>query len=87
MKNEITVQQTTTVYEYELIDNGVLLTDTECGLRVAALNDDDGRGITNQKVVELLGNWLHGEIEKVIERSVAEKAKITIGIEIEPINE
>lgn len=87
MKNEITVQQTTTVYEYELIDNGVLLTDTECGLRMAALNDDDGRGITNQKVVELLGNWLHGEIEKVIERSVAEKAKITIGIEIEPINE
>lgn len=87
MKNEITVQQTTTVYEYELIDNGVLLTDTECGLRIAALNDDDGRGITNQKVVELLGNWLHGEIENVIERSVAEKAKITIGIEIEPINE
>lgn len=86
MKNEITVQQTTTVYEYELIDNGVLLTDTECGLRVAALNDDDGRGITNQKVVELLGNWLHGEIENVIERSTAEKAKITIGIEIEPIN-
>lgn len=83
MKNEITVQQTTTVYEYELIDNGVLLTDTECGLRVAALNDD-GRGITNQKVVELLGNWLHGEIEKVIERSVAEKAKITI--HIKPIN-
>ncbi len=87
MKNEITVQQTTTVYEYELIDNGVLLTDTECGLRMAALNDDDGRGITNQKVVELLGNWLHDEIENVIERSVAEKAKITIGIEIEPINE
>lgn len=85
MKNEITVQQTTTVYEYELIDNGVLLTDTECGLRVAALNDDDGRGITNQKVVELLGNWLHDEIEKVIERSVAEKLKITIGIT--PINE
>lgn len=87
MKNEITVQQTTTVYEYELIDNGVLLTDTECGLRVAALNDDDGRGITNQKVAELLGNWLHDEIENVIERSTAEKAKITIGIEIEPINE
>lgn len=86
MKNEITVQQTTTVYEYELIDNGVLLTDTECGLRVAALNDDDGRGITNQKVVELLGNWLHDEIENVIERSTAEKVKITIGIEIEPIN-
>lgn len=85
MKNEITVQQTTTVYEYELIDNGVLLTDTECGLRVAALNDDDGRGITNQKVEKLLGDWLHGEIENVIERSVAEKAKITIGIE--PINE
>lgn len=36
--------------EYELIDNGVLLTDTECGLRVAALNDDEGRGSTNQKV-------------------------------------
>lgn len=87
MKNEITVQQMTTVYEYELIDNGVLLTDTECGLRVAALNDDDGRGITNQKVVELLGNWLHDEIEKVIERSTAEKVKITIGIETEPINE
>ena len=87
MKNEITVQQTTTVYEYELIDNGVLLTDTECGLRVAALNDDDGRGITNQKVAELLGDWLHSEIENVIERSTAEKAKITIGIEIEPINE
>lgn len=85
MKNEITVQQTTTVYEYELIDNGVLLTDTECGLRVAALNDDDGRGITNQKVEKLLGDWLHGEIEKVIERSVAEKVKITI--EIKPINE
>lgn len=87
MKNEITVQQTTTVYEYELIDNGVLLTDTECGLRVAALNDDDGRGITNQKVAELLGDWLHDEIENVIERSTAEKVKITIGIEIEPINE
>ena len=86
MKNEITVQQTTTVYEYELIDNGVLLTDTECGLRIAALNDDDGRGITNQKVAELLGNWLHDEIENVIERSTAEKVKITIGIEIEPIN-
>lgn len=85
MKNEITVQQTTTVYEYELIDNGVLLTDTECGLRVAALNDDDGRGITNQKVAELLGNWLHDEIENVIERSTAEKLKITIGIT--PINE
>ena len=85
MKNEITVQQTTTVYEYELIDNGVLLTDTECCLRVAALNDDDGRGITNQKVAELLGDWLHDEIENVIERSTAEKVKITIGIE--PINE
>lgn len=85
MKNEITVQQTTTVYEYELIDNGVLLTDTECGLRVAALNDDDGRGITNQKVAELLGDWLHDEIENVIERSTAEKLKITIGIT--PINE
>ncbi len=85
MKNEITVQQTTTVYEYELIDNGVLLTDTECGLRVAALNDDDGRGITNQKVEKLLGDWLHGEIENVIERSTAEKLKITIGIT--PINE
>ena len=85
MKNEITVQQTTTVYEYELIDNGVLLTDTECGLRVAALNDDDGRGITNQKVAELLGDWLHDEIENVIERSTAEKVKITIGIT--PINE
>lgn len=84
MKNEITVQQTTTVYEYELIDNGVRLTDTECGLRMAALNDDDGRGITNQKVVELLGNWLHDEIENVIERSTAEKLKITIGIT--PIN-
>lgn len=86
MKNENPVQQTN-VYEYELIDNGVLLTDTECGLRVAALNDDDGRGITNQKVEELLGGWLHGEIENVIERSTAEKIKITIGIEIEPINE
>lgn len=85
MKNEITVQQTTTVYEYELIDNGVLLTDTECGLRIAALNDDDGRGITNQKVAELLGDWLHDEIENVIERSTAEKLKITIGIT--PINE
>ena len=85
MKNEITVQQTTTVYEYELIDNGVLLTDTGCGLRVAALNDDDGRGITNQKVAELLGDWLHDEIENVIERSTAEKLKITIGIT--PINE
>ena len=85
MKNEITVQQMTTVYEYELIDNGVLLTDTECGLRVAALNDDDGRGITNQKAAELLGDWLHGEIENVIERSTAEKLKITIGIT--PINE
>lgn len=85
MKNEITVQQTTTVYEYELIDNGVLLTDTECGLRVAALNDDDGRGITNQNVAELLGDWLHDEIENVIERSTAEKVKITIGIT--PINE
>lgn len=85
MKNEITVQQMTTVYEYELIDNGVLLTDTECGLRVAALNDDDGRGITNQNVAELLGDWLHDEIKNVIERSTAEKVKITIGIE--PINE
>lgn len=85
MKNEITVQQTTTVYEYELIDNGVLLTDTECGLRVAALNDDNGRGITNQKVAELLGDWLHDEIENVIARSTAEKVKITISIE--PINE
>lgn len=85
MKNEITVQQTTTVYEYELIDNGVLLTDTECGLRVAALNDDDGRGITNQKVEKLLGDWLHDEIKNVIERSTAEKVKITIGIT--PINE
>lgn len=85
MKNEITVQQMTTVYEYELIDNGVLLTDTECGLRVAALNDDDGRGITNQNVEELLGDWLHDEIKNVIERSTAEKVKITIGIT--PINE
>lgn len=85
MKNEITVQQTTTVYEYELIDNGVLLTDTECGLRIAALNDDDGRGITNQNVAELLGDWLHDEIKNVIERSTAEKVKITIGIT--PINE
>ena len=86
MKNEITVQQSTTGYEFELIDYVVLLSDTECGLRVAALIDDDVLGITYQKVVELLGNWLHDEIEKVIERSVAEKAKITIGIEIEPIN-
>lgn len=70
--------------EYELIDNGVLLTDTECGLRVAALNDDDGRGATNQKVETLLGDWLHSEIENVIERTTAQKMKITICIE--PIN-
>ena len=55
--------------ECELIDNGVLLTDTECGLRVAALNDDEGRGTTNQKLKSLLGDWLHSEIENVIERS------------------
>lgn len=85
MKNENPVQQTKAVYEYELIDNGVLLTDTECGLRIAALNDDDGRGITNQKVKALLGDWLHGEIENAIERSATEKVKITI--DIEPINE
>lgn len=70
--------------EYELIDNGVLLTDTECGLRMAALNDDDGLDITNQNAAKLLGNWLHGEIENAIERSAAEKVKITI--DIEPIN-
>ena len=85
MKNENPVQQTKAVYEYELIDNGVLLTDTECGLRMAALNDDDGRGITNQKAAKLLGDWLYGEIENVIERSTADKVKITIGIT--PINE
>lgn len=85
MKNENPVQQTKAVYEYELIDNGVLLTDTECGLRMAALNDDDGRGITNQNAAKLLGNWLYDEIENAIERSTAEKLKITIGIE--PINE
>lgn len=71
--------------EYELIDNGVLLTDTECGLRVAALNDDEGRGSTNQKVKALLGDWLHCEIENAIERTTAEKFKITI--HIKPINE
>ena len=71
--------------EYELIDNGVLLTDTECGLRIAALNDDEGRGTTNQKVKALLGDWLHGEIENVIERTAVEKIKITF--RIEPINE
>ena len=71
--------------EYELIDNGVLLTDTECGSRVAALNDDEGRGCTNQKVKALLGDWLHSEIENVIERTAAEKIKITFCIE--PINE
>lgn len=70
--------------EYELIDNGVLLTDTECGLRIAVLNDDEGRGTTNQKVKALLGDWLHGEIENVIERTMAEKFKITI--HIKPIN-
>lgn len=71
--------------EYELIDNGVLLTDTECGLRVAALNDDEGRGTTNQKVKALLGDWLHSEIENVIERTAVEKIKITF--RIEPITE
>lgn len=85
MKNENPVQQTTAVYEYELIDNGVLLTDTECGLRMAALNDDDGRGITNQNAAKLLGDWLYDEIKNVIERSTAYKVKITI--DIEPINE
>lgn len=85
MKNEITVQQTTTVYEYELIDNGVLLTDTECDMRMAAINDDDGRGITNQKAAKLLGDWLQGEIENVIASSMVDKVKITIGIA--PINE
>lgn len=85
MKNENPVQQTTAVYEYELIDNGVLLTDTECGMRMAALNDDDGLDITNQKAAKLLGNWLYDEIGNVIERSAADKVKITIGIE--PINE
>lgn len=54
------------------------------GLRIAALNDDDGRGCTNQKVKALLGDWLHGEIENVIERTTAEKFKITI--HIKPIN-
>lgn len=85
MKNENPVQQTKAVYEYELIDNGVLLTDTECGLRMAALNDDDGRGITNQKAAKLLGDWLQGEIENVIASSMVDKVKIAIGIE--PINE
>lgn len=70
--------------EYELIDNGVLLTDTECGLRMAALNDDDGLDITNQKAAKLLGNWLYCEIENAIERTTAEKFKITF--HIKPIN-
>lgn len=85
MKNEITVQQTKAVYEYELIDNGVLLTDTECDMRMAAINDDDGRGITNQNAAKLLGDWLQGEIENVIASSMVDKVKITI--DIEPINE
>lgn len=85
MKNEITVQQTKVVYEYELIDNGVLLTDTECDIRMAAINDADGRGITNQKAAKLLGDWLQGEIENVIASSMNDKVKITI--DIEPINE
>lgn len=85
MKNENPVQQTKAVYEYELIDNGVLLTDTECDMRMAAINDDDGRGITNQKAAKLLGDWLQGEIENVIASSMVDKVKITI--DIEPINE
>lgn len=85
MKNEITVQQTTTVYEYELIDNGVLLTDTECGLRMAALCDNDGLGITNQKVEELLGKWIQADIQDALESAGTNKVKITI--DIEPINE
>lgn len=68
--------------EYELIDNGVLLTDNDYEQLVPIFNNENG--IQNKEVEEVLGYWLHDEIKKVIGHLIIDKVKITI--DIKPIN-
>lgn len=67
-------------YEYEIIDNGVILTDKNIGTKIACLvqNNDES------EVIRSLGTWLLVDIDEVLGDEAA-AIKFKISLKIEPI--
>lgn len=64
-------------YEYEIIDNGVILSDQNLEIKMACVsqNGDDS------EIKRLLGSWLVEEIKDVSDECMCNKLRISIKIE------
>lgn len=72
MKNELNIE-----YEYEIIDNGVILSDPNFETKIACVskNGDDC------EVVKNLGQWLNDDIKDVSNERTCNKLRICVKIE------
>ena len=72
MENEFNLE-----YEYEIIDNGVILSDPNFETKIACVskNGDDC------EVVKNIGKWLNEDIKDVSNKCTCNKLRISIKIE------
>lgn len=66
-------------YEYEIIDNGVILSDPNIEMKIACVSKDGNES----EVVRFLGMWLNEDIKDVSNECTC--CKLRISIKIEPI--
>ena len=72
MENEFNLE-----YEYEIIDNGVILSDPNFETKVACVSKNGDES----EVKKLLGEWLVEDIKDVSNECTCNKLKISIKIE------
>lgn len=72
MKNEFNFK-----YEYEIIDNGVILSDQYLETKIAFVSKD----YNDSEVVKYIGIWLHEDIKDVSNECSCNKLRISIKIE------
>lgn len=64
-------------YEYEIIDNGVILSDPNLEIKIACVSKD----ANDSEVVKNIGNWLIEDIKDVSNECTCNKLRISIKIE------
>lgn len=65
------------VYEYEIIDNGVVLSDSKSEAKMACVSENGD----DSEIKRLLGSWLVEDIKDVSDIYACNKLKISIKIE------
>lgn len=72
MENEFKIE-----YEYEIIDNGVILSDPNFETKIACVSENED----DCEVVKNIGQWLNEDIKDVSNKYNCNKLRICIKIE------